>query len=55
MYILIINKKWRVSDSNTQPSALEADALPLRQPSLAEFFDKNVLNNAFLIKSTIYF
>ena len=30
-------QKWRVSDSNTQPSALEADALPLRQPSLLEF------------------
>ena len=29
--------KWRVSDSNTQPSALEADALPLRQPSLLDF------------------
>ena len=30
-------KKWRVSDSNTQPSALEADALPLRQPSFLDF------------------
>ncbi|KAG4083010.1 hypothetical protein H8356DRAFT_1337198 [Neocallimastix lanati (nom. inval.)] len=27
-------------DSNTQPSALEADALPLRQPSFCVFHDK---------------
>ena len=51
-----IKKIHAKRDSNPQSSDPKSDALSIR-PLAPRFCqnDKNVLNNAFLIKSTIYF